>query len=128
VENFKSQTIHRELYRQCDEYEDGIGRELGIQSGRIKSSQLSASSSLANRRVNSLYWKPKQFDSFQYLTVDLEKRTLITALSTKGYQTEYVSVFTISYSNDGLKWMYYTDSNNIVKVFNKKLNLNLCFF
>jgi hypothetical protein len=116
VENIDNQNIHRDLYKHCIEYEDGIGRELGVQSGRIKASQFSASSYSANRKVNSIYWKPKKFDSFQYLTIDLEKRTLITALSTMGHQSEYVSVYTISYSNDGLKWVYYTDSNNIVKV------------
>ena len=77
--------------------------------------------------MNSIYWKPRKFDSFQYLSMDLGKRTLITAVSTGGYQDEYVTVYTIRYSNDGFKWFYYTDSNNIIKVI-KKLQLKIYKF
>ena len=42
----------------------------------------------------------------------------MTAISTqgRGANGEFVTVYAVSYSNDGTNWFHYTDANNIIKV------------
>ncbi|KAK3725004.1 hypothetical protein QZH41_017484, partial [Actinostola sp. cb2023] len=102
---------------------------LGLEDGRIKDSQLKASSFSQNNkqqdmrakycRLNGhLAWCPDTFQS--WLTVDLGRVAMVTGIATQGYEGlynhYYVRSYKVEYSHDGSNWKYITQ-NNSEKVF-----------
>ncbi|GBM75367.1 Lactadherin, partial [Araneus ventricosus] len=86
---------------------------LGMKSGAIYDFQITASSSLnpelspVNARLDSdTAWVPDLDDEDPYIQVDLIVPTNITGLMTRGRNdaNEWVSIYEIAYSDDGVKW------------------------
>ena len=65
-----------------------------------------------------LAWRPKKMDSDQYLVVDFQTRVIISSLATQGRRAarEYVTLYALQYSDNGMNWFYYTDQNKIIMV------------
>ena len=57
-------------------------------------------------------------DSDQYLVVDFQTRVIISSLATQGRRAarEYVTLYALQYSDNGMNWFYYTDQNKIIMV------------
>ena len=100
---------------------------LGLESGKVSDSQLSASSHFPNslspsegRLNNKKAWCT--YLSNQYLQIDLLKVRHVSALATQGYKGffhNYVKTYEIQYSYDGVKWFAYRkDKNGEKKVLN----------
>ena len=99
---------------------------LGLESGKVSDSQLSASNHYPNslspsegRLNNKKAWCTYLSD--QYLQIDLLKVRHVSALATQGYKgriTNYVKTYAIEYSYDGVKWFDYEDDNGKKKVLN----------
>lgn len=102
-------------------------------SHHIPDNQLSASSVLDNRHIvsrsrlnlpaNGAYsgaWIPKYSDKQQYLKADLGFAVQITAVATQGAfdSQDWVKTYSLSYSNDNVKWIYYYELGAKPKVFN----------
>ena len=68
----------------------------------------------------SLYkaWRPKKMDSNEYLIINLQSRYIVTAVATQGRRAarEYVTLYALQYSDNGMNWFYYTDENKIITV------------
>uniref|UniRef100_A0A8D0GD40 ferroxidase n=1 Tax=Sphenodon punctatus TaxID=8508 RepID=A0A8D0GD40_SPHPU len=119
---------------------EGCSMPLGMESGVIQNSQVTASSfknswfnswlpSLArlNREGRTNAWQAKSNNNQQWLQIDLLKPKKITAIITQGSKsisTEmYVKTFAILYSYDGLDWeTYLDDSKSTTKVFTGNIN------
>ncbi|XP_062312533.1 discoidin, CUB and LCCL domain-containing protein 2 isoform X2 [Osmerus eperlanus] len=107
---------------------------LGLESGVVRDSQLSASSmwewsdvigqpgvwgpSRARLKKAGLPWASAVSDQQQWLQVDLKKEKRITGITTTGstlldYQF-YVSAYRVLYSNDGQHWSTYRDADGTV--------------
>ncbi len=91
-----------------------------MESGKIPDSQIAASSErhslhrATNARLNfaenSGSWSSKRNDLNQWLQVDFKYRATITDILTQGRQNiknEWVRSYTVSYSNDGVKFKPY---------------------
>ena len=99
---------------------------LGLESGKVSDSQLSASNHYPNslspsegRLNNKKAWCT--FLSDQYLQIDLLKVRHVSALATQGYKgslSNYVKTYEIGYSYDGVKWFDYEDDSGKKKVLN----------
>lgn len=99
---------------------------LGLESGKVSDSQLSASSHFPNslspsegRLNNKKAWCTYLSD--QYLQIDLLKVRHVSALATQGYKgslSNYVKTYEIGYSYDGVKWFDYEDDSGKKKVLN----------
>ena len=93
---------------------------LGLESGKVSDSQLSASSHFPNslspsegRLNNKKAWCT--YLSKQYLQIDLLKVRHVSALATQGYKGffhNYVETYEIKYSYDGVKWFDYQKKKN----------------
>ncbi|XP_014020112.2 discoidin, CUB and LCCL domain-containing protein 2 isoform X3 [Salmo salar] len=104
---------------------------LGLESGVVRDSQLSASSvwewsdvigqpsewgpSGARLKRVGLPWASAHSDQQQWLQVDLKKEKRITGITTTGsslpeYQF-YVSAYRVLYSNDGQNWSVYREAD-----------------
>ena len=93
---------------------------LGLESGKVSDSQLSASSHFPNslspsegRLNNKKAWCT--YLSNQYLQIDLLKVRHVSALATQGYKGffhNYVKTYEIQYSYDGVKWFDYQQKKN----------------
>ena len=97
---------------------------LGMESGKIKDAQITASSTLAVKtlahlaRLNIAFkaWEPSSNDNKQWIQVDLDKKTVITSIATQGLGCYYnwrcgsifVTNYKLQYSADGLFFYYYT--------------------
>ena len=125
----------------------GCVSPLGMEDGRIKDSQITASSVLKektpypwlarlNRNIGGWgAWCPdrtggkineKNYD--QYIQIDLVNLTEITGIATQGRSylggREYAEDYKISYRRDGGIWNFYGGKNQTVKVnFTNILNL-----
>uniref|UniRef100_A0A4W5QEX4 Discoidin, CUB and LCCL domain containing 2 n=1 Tax=Hucho hucho TaxID=62062 RepID=A0A4W5QEX4_9TELE len=107
---------------------------LGLESGVVRDSQLSASSvwewsdvigqpsewgpSGARLKRVGLPWASAHSDQQQWLQVDLKKEKRITGITTTGsslleYQF-YVSAYRVLYSNDGQNWSTYREADATV--------------
>ena len=96
----------------------------GMESGKIKDSQITASSvwdvnhGASNARLNfaqkSGSWSSKSNDLNQWLQVDFKYTIAITEILTQGRGTygQWVKSYTLSYSHDGVKFIPYKKSGN----------------
>ncbi|TMS06634.1 Discoidin, CUB and LCCL domain-containing protein 2 [Larimichthys crocea] len=122
---------------------NGCYGTLGLESGGVAATQLSASSvwewnnnvgqpsvwapSGARLKKAGLPWAPSQSDQQQWLQVDLKREKRITGITTTGstlreYQY-YVSAYRVLHSNDGQQWYVYRESNSTQdKVFQGNIN------
>lgn len=98
---------------------------LGLESGKVNDSQLSASSHfpmfspLEGRLNNEKAWCTSLNN--QYLQIDLLEVRHVLALATQGYKgnfSNYVKTYEIEYSYDGVKWFDYEDDSGKKKVLN----------
>ncbi|KAM6446565.1 coagulation factor V isoform 3-T3 [Liasis olivaceus] len=121
---------------------EGCSMPLGMESGAIKNSEITASSykttwwnswepSLArlNLKGRTNAWLPKANNNYQWLQIDLQQLTKITSIITQGAKsmsTEmYVKTFSIHYSDDDSIWKPYLDaSTSMEKVFTGNINSN----
>ncbi|KAG8000516.1 Discoidin, partial [Nibea albiflora] len=122
---------------------NGCYGTLGLESGGVAATQLSASSvwewnnndgqpsvwapSGARLKKAGLPWAPSQSDQQQWLQVDLKREKRITGITTTGstlreYQY-YVSAYRVLHSTDGQQWFVYRESNSTQdKVFQGNIN------
>ncbi|XP_035682682.1 EGF-like repeat and discoidin I-like domain-containing protein 3 [Branchiostoma floridae] len=97
---------------------------LGMESGAIRDSQISASSSFnayRNPRLNgNSEWRADVINQNQWLQVDLQNRAMVSGIQTQGRRTDtarFVTSFTVSYSDDGTNWTVFTEGAHEAKVF-----------
>ncbi|CAL8266462.1 unnamed protein product [Lota lota] len=110
---------------------------LGLESGGVANSQLSASStwewqgvwaaSGARLKTTGLPWASADIDQQQWLQVDLKREKKITGITTTGSTlreyTWYVSAYRVLYSIDGQKWFAHREGNSIQdKIFQGNTN------
>ena len=72
-------------------------------------------------------WCPKRSNEHQWLQLDLGPPSLVTGLITKGRgdKKNWVTSYSISYSNDTKIWFYYKDANHLeAKVHNRSVSSN----
>ncbi|XP_031575042.1 uncharacterized protein LOC116308701 [Actinia tenebrosa] len=94
-------------------------RALGMENGRIKDEQISASSKSANQhasraRLNSPKgWHAKEVTSKNYIQVRFHSNVNVTAIATQGDAVgSFVTAYVLSYSTDGDVWMDIKESIN----------------
>ncbi|XP_071495403.1 lactadherin-like [Diadema antillarum] len=94
------------------------GFELGLQSGVLPDSSLTASSCSTNSacankaRLNGTSaWKPSTSSSSEWLQVNLLSTYLVSGIITQGRggSKKFVTSYAISFSTDGSTWNQYTD-------------------
>ncbi|RMC11881.1 hypothetical protein DUI87_11008 [Hirundo rustica rustica] len=121
---------------------DGCSLPLGMESGEIKNTQITASStktswfntwdaSLArlNQSGKMNAWRAKWNNNQQWLQIDLLTAKKITAIATQGVTSmsaeNFVKTYVLLYSNDGSEWKSYTEgSSSVPKVFLGNANSN----
>ncbi|KAL7983436.1 hypothetical protein Chor_000312 [Crotalus horridus] len=121
---------------------EGCSMPLGMESGAIKNSEITASSykktwwsswepSLArlNLKGQTNAWQPKVNNKDQWLQIDLQQLTKITSIITQGatsMSTEmYVKTFSIHYIDGNSTWKPYLDvCTSTEKVFTGNINSN----
>ncbi|XP_039183277.1 coagulation factor V isoform X1 [Crotalus tigris] len=119
---------------------EGCSMPLGMESGAIKNSEITASSykktwwsswepSLArlNLKGRTNAWQPKVNNKDQWLQIDLQQLTKITSIITQGatsMSTEmYVKTFSIHYTDGNSTWKPYLDvCTSMEKVFTGNIN------
>eukprot|EP00057_Strongylocentrotus_purpuratus_P009894 XP_011664368.1 PREDICTED: uncharacterized protein LOC105438351 [Strongylocentrotus purpuratus] len=112
----------------CAAYEcNNPGNPLGLESGDVIDSQITASSeepgspykSTAARLQSSTSWQPLVHDKLQWLQVDLLGAHLLTGASLQGRSDVdyYVTAFTLNYSLIGSVWTTHRDELHQVKYF-----------
>ncbi|XP_044176026.1 receptor-type tyrosine-protein phosphatase S-like [Acropora millepora] len=102
-------------------FEDTCLMPLGIERGRITNAQITASTQYRspyrsyNARLNSNSgsWIPSSLNAYQWLRVDLGKKTLVTEIKTQGRYNynQWVTSYRVSYSNDGSNFQTYQENN-----------------
>ncbi|XP_071754864.1 EGF-like repeat and discoidin I-like domain-containing protein 3 [Centroberyx gerrardi] len=116
----------------------GCSEPLGLKSGQVLDSQLSASSVYRTLGMGLLSWGPEQArldrkgkvnawtaawnDQKQWIQVDLLDPTKITGVITQGARdfglVQFVGSYKLAYSDDGISWTVYQDeSQHTDKVF-----------
>jgi hypothetical protein len=57
-------------------------------------------------------------DSHENLVINFQSRVIITAIATQGRRAarEYVVLYSLQYSDNGMDWFFYTDENKISMV------------
>ena len=57
-------------------------------------------------------------DSNEYLIINFKRRFIVTAVATQGRRAarEFVTLYGLQYSDNGMNWFYYTDENKIIMV------------
>jgi len=95
--------------------------DLGLQSGRIRDSELTASSAQAGyfahcARLNSLvqstctspFWVAQTCASGQYWQILSDEHFLLTAIGSRaGKANNYISTFSLNFTSDGINWLPY---------------------
>ena len=104
---------------------------LGIESGHLPDSALSASSSASAHyypqlsRLNKIFksgnygaWCAGSNDGNQWLQVNFGRETTVTKVATQGRNNgvNWVRSYSLSYSTDGIHWAQHTLTNGHVKV------------
>uniref|UniRef100_A0A8C1HP48 ferroxidase n=1 Tax=Cyprinus carpio carpio TaxID=630221 RepID=A0A8C1HP48_CYPCA len=107
---------------------DGCSLPLGMESGLIKDTQITASSVASslyqwhpwyarlnkNGTVNA--WQAKNNDTQPWIQVDLKDKKKITGIITQGGKSlgneMFVSAYTLEYSEDGKRWTNYTNDDD----------------
>ncbi|KAM7428989.1 hypothetical protein ABFA07_020090 [Porites harrisoni] len=94
---------------------------LGMEKGGISNAKITASSQYHSpyqsyhARLNSRSgsWVPRTNNGYQWLQVDLGKKTEVTGIKTQGrYNThQWVTSYRVSYSNDGSTFQTYKENN-----------------
>uniref|UniRef100_A0A087XMS2 ferroxidase n=2 Tax=Poecilia formosa TaxID=48698 RepID=A0A087XMS2_POEFO len=137
---YNAATIRMEFYG-CEL--DGCSVPLGMESGLIKDRCITASSQESrwyygnwkaslgrlNKQGAINAWRAKNNDMNQWLQVELPRIKKITGIITQGAKSMmkemYVSKFALQYSDNGIHWTYYMDSDDVtVKVFDGNTNNN----
>ncbi|XP_019623677.1 PREDICTED: mucin-2-like isoform X2 [Branchiostoma belcheri] len=99
---------------------------LGMEGGQIKPDQITASSQLDDQHSpdegtlnGPSAWKPDDTDVNPSITVDLLEPTHVTGFITQGKPetNEFVTTYTVYYSNDGVNFVPYTDEFNKPVIF-----------
>jgi len=94
---------------------------LGMEGGQIKPDQITASSQLDDQHKpedgvlnNPSAWKPDDTDVNPYIQIDLLEPTHVTGFITQGKPetNEFVTTYTVYFSNDGVNFLPYTDEFN----------------
>ena len=125
------------LFTECSQH------PLGMEDGAILGSQITASSEYTiktragNGRLNFVAtkdrtgaWSAKTNDVNQWLQVDLLGQADVSEVQTQGREdccNQFVTTFTISYSEDGTTFTNYTQNTRRVKVRNKENQLKRLF-
>ena len=99
---------------------------LGCENGVLSDSSFTASSYSPSRepwraRLHGQFaWRPRKMDFNEHLIIDFESRVIINSVATQGRRAarEFVTLYTLQYSDNGKNWFYYTDENKIVMVNN----------
>uniref|UniRef100_A0A3Q2NQU3 ferroxidase n=1 Tax=Fundulus heteroclitus TaxID=8078 RepID=A0A3Q2NQU3_FUNHE len=123
---YNAATIRMEFYG-CEL--DGCSVPLGMESGLIKDSSITASSeapswfygpwkaSLARLNAQGTVNAWRHSDMNQWLQVELPKVRKITGIITQGAKSMgkemYVIKYALQYSDNGIHWTYYTDDDDI---------------
>ncbi|XP_077584126.1 coagulation factor V [Stigmatopora nigra] len=116
------QTLFLVLDRECY-------HPLGLESGSVKDEQITANKTrgywephLARLNNNGKYnaWSTEQSNSF--IQVDFQRPVVISQVATQGakqlFQSQFVTNFSISYSNDRRRWILYKgDSTYPIRIF-----------
>ena len=104
---------------------------LGMESGHLPDSSLSASTSASSNhipqfgRLNKIpasgksgAWCAKSNDGNQWLQISFGRQTTVTKVATQGrYETnQWVTSYSLSYSVDGTHWVWYRLSDGHIKV------------
>lgn len=57
-------------------------------------------------------------DSNEYLVVNFQSRVIISSVATQGRRAarEFVTLYALQYSDNGMNWFYYTDEHKIIMV------------
>ena len=97
-------------------------RPLGMQSGRIRNFQITASTSYhryaprkARLRSSSGSWWTTLRNRNQWLQVDFRYQATVTSISNQGAHNQnfFVTRYTLSYSNNGLKFRTYKSRGRV---------------
>ena len=103
----------------------------GMENGKIKDEQISASSELNSKHaaihgrlhfqetsVKAGAWRSTTTDLNQWLQIDLySQHTKITRVATQGrngFHIEYVKSYKLQYSKDGVTFQYYREPGEVV--------------
>ncbi|XP_068676289.1 uncharacterized protein [Montipora foliosa] len=96
-------------------------KPLGIEKGSITNARITAStqhgsqyrSYYARLNSNSGSWVPTSANAYQWLQVDLGKKTSVTEIKTQGRYNynQWVTSYRVSYSNDGSNFQTYQENN-----------------
>ncbi len=114
-------------FRDFDGVED-CSEEMGMRSGKITNSQLTAKSTWAGcdpflaRLHNSAgcWCSANKSPASDFIQVDFGALRLITGIAIQGHPSNtniYVKKFVLQYSEDGIVWKYYMDESNSFKYF-----------
>nr|XP_020442633.1 coagulation factor V [Monopterus albus] len=132
IEWYNKATVRMEFYG-CEL--DGCSVPLGMESGLIEDHQITASSSASswyggpwkphlarlNKQGTINAWQAKYCDMSQWLQVELPKKKKITGIITQGakaLQKEmYVMTYVLQYSDNGIQWNKYTDTDDEMRNF-----------
>ncbi|CAB1417736.1 unnamed protein product [Pleuronectes platessa] len=117
---------------------NGCYGTLGLESGSVADTQLSASSVWewnlgqwgplgARLKKAGLPWAPAQSDQHQWLQVDLKREKRITGITTTGSTLReyryHASAYRVLYSNDAQQWYSYREANSTQdKIFQGNMN------
>jgi hypothetical protein len=106
-------------------------KELGMQNRDIPNKDITQSSvsspqysGYQARLNNSGAWLALKNDGLQWIQVKFAHRKAVTMISTQGYNG-YIKEFYLSYSDDGVQWNKYKDSQGNDKVGGTSLNIAL---
>ena len=127
------------------EPEQSCLKPLGMESGQIPNSAITASSELppnpywapSNSRLHFKgghaplrygAWIPRKQDNNQWLQVDFGTKTKVTAISTQGYYTarHWVKSYSLRYSNDGSYFQQYQPQSYTKVAFSSLLSIDRC--
>ena len=96
---------------------------LGMENRNVKDDQITASNYLKNHapyegRLNingGRGWQAKYTRKIEYLQIDFERELNITGVATQGQSTSnlFVKQYKLSTSDDGVKWIEYTENGTL---------------
>ena len=108
---------------------------LGLESGKIPDSQITASDEYApnlswratGARLNqNTAWSTHVLDGNQWIQIELNQQQYVTGVMTQGKNREHVKNYKVLYTEDGNTWEYVTDTiGGAAKVGCKQTSLTL---
>jgi hypothetical protein len=98
---------------------------LGLEDGSLPDESFTASSFSTSRepfraRLKGQFaWRPRKMDFYEHLIIDFKSRVIINSVATQGRRAarEFVTLYTLQYSDNGKNWFYYTDQHKIIQNF-----------